>query len=30
VAPSVVRAKFKSLAKGAEIATRRLWAQSSS
>ena len=25
VAPSVVWAKFKSLAEGAEIATRRLW-----
>jgi len=30
VAPSVVWAKFKSLAEGAEIATRRLWARSSS
>ena len=30
VAPSVVWAKFKSLAEGAGIATRRLWARSSS
>ena len=30
VAPSVVWAKFKALAEGAEIATRRLWARSSS
>jgi 5-methyltetrahydropteroyltriglutamate--homocysteine methyltransferase len=27
VAPSVVWAKFESLAAGAEIATRRLWGQ---